>query len=116
VQWFGPAETKTDSVEVIEMDVREGGRFNISFSTQDGEFHRVSGVYKEVVPDAKLVFSWAWYTMPERESQVTLTLKPEGANTLLTLTHEQFFNEAARDGHRHGWTGTLDKLAAWLAP
>ena len=116
VQWFGPAETKTDSVEVIEMDVREGGRFNISFSTQDGEFHRVSGVYKEVVPDAKLVFSWAWYTMPERESQVTRTLKPEGANTLLTLTHEQFFNEAARDGHRHGWTGTLDKLAAWLAP
>jgi hypothetical protein len=34
---------------------------------------------------------------------------------LLTLKHERFFDEAARDGHRYGWGGALDKLEAYLA-
>ena len=29
---------------------------------------------------------------------------------MLTLTHEQFFDEAARDSHKQGWSGSLDKL------
>ena len=40
--------------------------------------------------------------------------KAEGKGTLLTLKHEQFFDQAAADGHKRGWTGTLEKLAAWL--
>jgi hypothetical protein len=42
-------------------------------------------------------------------------LQPDGAGTLLTLTHEQFFDEAARDSHRQGWTGALEKLARLFA-
>jgi hypothetical protein len=34
---------------------------------------------------------------------------------LLTLHHEQFFDQAARDGHERGWLGTLDKLQTYLA-
>jgi hypothetical protein len=29
--------------------------------------------------------------------------------------HEQFFDEAARDRHREGWSGLLDKLGQYLA-
>jgi hypothetical protein len=46
---------------------------------------------------------------------VTVTLKRDGDGTLLTLQHEQFFDEAARDRHRSGWTGTLDKLEKYFA-
>ena len=81
----------------------------------DGEEHDVSGVYREVVPNQKLVFTWAWRTTPERESLVTVTFKPDGDGTLLTLLHEQFFDEAARDRHAYGWTGTLDKLEKFFA-
>ena len=45
---------------------------------------------------------------------MTVLLKSEGSGTLLTLTHEQFADEAARDRHEHGWTGTLDKLEQFL--
>lgn len=107
--WFGPAETVASSVQA-DMDVRVGGRFRVSFDTVDGEYHQVGGVYREVVPNERLVFTWAWHTTPERESLVTVTLKADGAGTLLTLHHEQFFDRAARDGHERGWTGTLDKL------
>jgi uncharacterized protein YndB with AHSA1/START domain len=81
----------------------------------DGQQHDVSGVYRELVPSEKLVFTWAWKSTPERESLVTIELKPDGDGTILTLTHEQFFDEDARDRHQHGWIGSLEKLARYLA-
>jgi uncharacterized protein YndB with AHSA1/START domain len=112
--WFGPSQTVPGSVHA-ELDVRAGGRFRVSFKTDNGEHHEVGGVYREVVPNEKLVFSWAWHTTPERESLVTVLIKSEGNGAILTLTHEQFFDQAARDGHESGWTGTMDKLEHYLA-
>lgn len=114
VRWFGPAHTQQDQVRA-DMDVRVGGTYRISFEGADGEKHQVGGVYREIEPVRRLVFSWAWHTTPERESLVTVTLKPDGAGTLLTLHHQQFADDAARDGHRAGWTGTLDKLEQLFA-
>jgi uncharacterized protein YndB with AHSA1/START domain len=113
VGWFGPSDADQKSVKA-ELDVRTGGRFTIGFTHASGEYSRVSGIYKEVVPNEKLVFSWAWYTTPERESQVTVLIKPDGKGSLLTLKHEQFYDEAAAAGHKRGWTGTLEKLATYL--
>lgn len=92
------------------MDVRPGGRYTIAFHTPDGEEHRVSGVYEEVVAARKLSFSWAWQSTPERVSFVTVTMRPDGAGTLMSLRHERFFDRAARDSHEHGWTMTIAKL------
>ena len=82
-RWFGPAQIK-DAVQA-EIDLRVGGRYLISFESADGEYHQVGGVYREIVPNRLLVFSWAWHTTPERESQLTIALKPDGGATLLTL-------------------------------
>jgi len=112
VRWFGP---DAGPVHHAETDVRVGGRYAIAFSTEDGERHHVSGTYHEVVPNEKLAFTWQWITMPERQSFVIVTIKPDGDGSILTLHHEQFFDEAARDGHRLGWTGALDKLERLLA-
>jgi uncharacterized protein YndB with AHSA1/START domain len=102
-------------VKQASADVRVGGRYAVQFHTEDGEEHNVGGIYREVVPNQKLVFTWAWRTMPERESLVTVLIKPEGTGSLLTLVHEQFFDEAARDRHAQGWTGCLAKLECYLA-
>jgi uncharacterized protein YndB with AHSA1/START domain len=112
--WFGPPETVAGSVRA-ELDVRVGGRFRVSFDAVDGEYHEVGGVYREVVPSEKPVFTWAWHSTPERESLVTVLLKPDGCGTLMTLMHEKFFDEAARDGHLYGWGGALDKLETYVA-
>jgi uncharacterized protein YndB with AHSA1/START domain len=115
IHWFGPHETIQGSVKA-EMDVRTGGRYQVGFKTVDGEYHQVGGVYREVVPDRRLVFSWAWHSTPERESLVTVTVAADGENgTLLTLHHEQFFDQKARDGHERGWTGTMEKLDRYFA-
>jgi uncharacterized protein YndB with AHSA1/START domain len=108
IRWWGV--TGHANAPIAKADLRVGGRFHVQFWTPDGEQHNVSGVYREVVPDRKLVFSWAWQSTPERESQVTIDLKADSDGTILTLTHEQFFNETARDDHRRGWTLALDTL------
>jgi uncharacterized protein YndB with AHSA1/START domain len=112
MRWMGP-----EGVEVLSAacDARVGGRYRWVMRSPDGETHDVSGVYREVVANEKLVFTWAWKSTPERESLVTVTLRPDGGGTLLTLTHEQFFDETARDHHQHGWIGSLDKLEKYVA-
>lgn len=113
IRWWGV--TDHEKTPIAETDLRIGGRFRVQFWTPDGEQHCVGGVYREIVPDRKLVFSWAWQSTPERESQVTLDLKPDTDGTILTLTHEQFFDEKARDDHRRGWTRALDNLESVFA-
>ena len=54
-------------------------------------------------------------TTPERESLVTVDIKPDGDGSLLTLTHEQFFDADARDRHQGGWNSALDKMEQMFA-
>ena len=50
-----------------ESDPRKGGRYLILMRSPNGEPHDVGGVYREVIANEKLVFTWAWHSTPERE-------------------------------------------------
>jgi uncharacterized protein YndB with AHSA1/START domain len=109
---MGPGEVTVLSVET---DPRTGGRYRWRMRAPSGEVHDVSGIYREFVPNEKLVFTWASISTPERESLVTVSIKPDGDGSLLTLTHERFFDEEARDRHQQGWGSALDKMEKMFA-
>ena len=109
--WWGPDAGPTLRAEA---DVRPGGRFSILFRLLNGAEHNPTGVYREVVPDRRLVFTWEWPGMPERESLVTFRLEPLDGGTELTLIHAHLPDEAARKSHEEGWSGLLDKLSVFL--
>ena len=111
IRWWGPDAGPTLRAEA---DVRPGGRLSVLFRLLHGEEHNPTGVYREVVPGRKLVFTWEWPGMPERESLVTFLLKPFDGGTELTLIHEQLPDEEARQSHARGWSGLLDKLVGFL--
>jgi uncharacterized protein YndB with AHSA1/START domain len=112
-RWWGPEAG--DPVSLAELDVRVGGRFRIVFGGPEGRLHECAGIYKEVVPNRKLVFTWCWpNSTPDRVSLITILFDPAGAGTHLVFRHEQFFDEAARDGHKRGWTQTFAKLDEFL--
>jgi uncharacterized protein YndB with AHSA1/START domain len=112
IHWWSPVEFET---LICESDPTVGGRFRVLMRGPDGTEHDVSGRFREVVRNERLVFSWAWKTAPEQVSQVTITLKPDGAGTLLTLLHEQLPDAPTRDSHNTGWSGALDKLERLVA-
>ncbi len=114
-RWMGPGEIVAIRAE---SDARVGGRYLIMMRSPNGEAHDVSGVYREIVPNEKLVFTWSWKVAPPDqpyESLVTVLLRPDEGGTLLTLTHEKFFDEETRDGHEGGWSGAFDKLEKLFA-
>jgi uncharacterized protein YndB with AHSA1/START domain len=112
-RWWGPSPG--DRVSVAELDVRVEGRFRIVFGGAEGTEHECAGVYRQVVPNRKLVFTWSWpRTTPERVSLVTIELRKRDKETELLFRHEGFFDEKVRDGHKEGWSGAFEKLSGYL--
>lgn len=108
-RWFGPHHTK---VEQAEIEAREGGRFLIRLVEENGERHGVGGTYTVFEPERRLVFTWAWVSMPERESRVTVEFRPIPEGTEVTLTHDRFADPETATRHRRGWTESLERLEA----
>ena len=79
-----------------------------------GEAHNVGGVYREMVPNEKLVFTWAWEAAPPdepQESLVTVLLKPDGDGTLLDADPRAACSTKKRaPATRAAGTAALDKL------
>ncbi|MGH8673041.1 MAG: SRPBCC family protein [Burkholderiales bacterium] len=112
-RWWGPGGH--DPVSHAELDVRVGGRFRIVFGGPGGKDHEVQGIYKEVVPNRKLVFTWTWpNSTPERVSLVTVLLNAVAGGTQLEFLHERHFDETVRDNHRQGWSESFAKLERFL--
>ena len=111
MQWWGPDAGPTLRAEA---DVRPGGRFSVVFRLMNGDEHNPTGIYREVIPEKKLVFTWDLPGAEEPESLVTFRLEPIDVGTKLTLTHEQLPDEPARKSHEQGWSGLLDKLPVFL--
>ncbi|HUZ33006.1 MAG TPA: SRPBCC domain-containing protein [Xanthobacteraceae bacterium] len=114
-RWIGPGEMKG---VIAETDARAGGGYRWVMQSPVGQRLDVGGVFREVVPNEKLVFSWAWKVEPPdtpHESLVTVLFKADGDGTLLTLIHENLFDDDSRNGHQQGWIGAFDKLEKFVA-
>lgn len=112
-RWMKPS----DEFQMLgaETDVRVGGRYHLVIKSPDGEEHDVSGVYREVAANRKLVYTWTWKSAPGRESLVTVELIPAGDGTELMLRHDGFADKPSRDRQEHGWTGCVRRLARLFA-
>jgi uncharacterized protein YndB with AHSA1/START domain len=115
--WFTPRPWTTP---VVEVDVRPGGASHMIFRGPDGEEFPNQGVYLEVVPGERLVFTDA-YTggwMPSAKPFMTaiITFADEAGGTRY---HARVLHWTAEDRARHeqmgfhdGWGRAADQLAA----
>jgi uncharacterized protein YndB with AHSA1/START domain len=107
-QWFAPGDS---TVADASVDFRVGGSYRIHIRGADGKDWIVSGVYREIRPPERLVFTWRWAHDPDMpDTIVTLDLHERGARTEVQLTHDNLPHEDSRKAHEHGWVGCFDKL------
>lgn len=115
-QWFAPSDQM--KTEVLELDVRVGGRYRIRMEEgeNDCEFHIVGGEYLSIVPNKKLIFTWQWED-DDSNTEMLLTLKfiDKGDTTDFLLTHERILDQETRDSHNEGWTSCLARLGTLLS-
>ena len=113
--WLGP---QGFTCPHCQLDVRAGGAWRACLRSAEGQDNWVSGVYREIRPPGKLVFTWAWDQADGsrgNETVVTLEFRADGAGTELVLRQELFATTEFRDNHRKGWTSSFDCLAEHLA-
>ncbi len=115
LNWWGPRDFPATH---LEMDLRPGGAWRGCLtSPEDGRVLWQGGVFREIVPPRRLVFTFAWDEEGERglETLVTIEFAEQGGKTLMTFRQAPFQSDGERDGHGYGWTSTFDRLAADLA-
>jgi uncharacterized protein YndB with AHSA1/START domain len=116
VRWFGP---KGFQSTVEALDLRPGGRFRIVMRSDEGKLYPMAGVYREIVPPVRLVYSETSEGLPGGEALVTITFVEREGRTRMTM-HTEFATEADRDaaialGVEGGWRETLERLETLLA-
>jgi uncharacterized protein YndB with AHSA1/START domain len=96
------------------LDPRPGGVFGV----QVGLDHLAHGVFKEVVPNRKVAFTWGWEStdpslaaLKPGESLVEIELEPREGGTLVRLRHSRLPKDIS-EMHVDRWSNYLGKLEA----
>ena len=117
VQWFVPEPW---SVARVDVDVRPGGRSLVVMRSPEGQEVPNDGVYLEVVPNRKLVFTDAyragWIPSDKPFMTAIVSFEPLGDQTRYTAT-VRHWNEQDRKTHEDmgfhtGWGICADQLEA----
>jgi uncharacterized protein YndB with AHSA1/START domain len=114
VLWWGPKEFPAAD---LEMDLRPGGVWRGRLrSPDDGRELSHKGVFREVTPPERLVFTFSWDEDGERglETLVSITFADQGDKTLMEFRQIPFQSTDERDGHRYGWGSAFERLDAQL--
>jgi uncharacterized protein YndB with AHSA1/START domain len=118
VRWLGPVTWPAISHTA---DLRVGGRWSATLESTAGEgiYHQY-GIYIEIVPEERLVFTFKWAdghedgTPVDTLVTVVLTDRQDGG-TQLDFTHAELKSPLSAQRHREGWTSTFDRLDQWIA-
>ena len=125
MKWYGPKGFTTPTCQI---DLRVGGRHLWSMQSPDGRQIYYTGVYKEIVPMERLVFtdslsdaegnvlSPSAMGMPEGSPEsmdVTVTFEHKGGKTTVTVSHVGFGEGG--DYAAVGWEQAFEKLAEVLS-
>ena len=116
-QWFAPRPWTTP---IVETDVRTGGSSLVVLRGPEGQEFPCPGVYLEVVPNQRLVFTDAytkdWEPSDKPFMTVTVTFDNEAGGTRYTAVCKHW-NDADREAHEkmgfhQGWATCAEQLAA----
>ena len=116
-QWFTPRPWTTP---VVELDVRAGGSSYILMRGPDGNEFPNRGVYLEVVPNEKLVFTdayteaWVPTDKPFMTGIITFSDEDGGTRYTARALHWTDADCAAHEqmGFHEGWGKATDQLEA----
>lgn len=112
--WMGP---EGYDCPVAEVDFRVGGKYRALIRSPETGDSWFSGVYREIKPNERLVFTFMWNnTGPSAglETLITIDFAEVRGKTSMRFHQTPFRDVDARDRHVWGWTSAFDKAAAYV--
>jgi len=114
-RWLHPQGLETPG-ETFRIDAKVGGRYAYTMvNDETGERYPTGGVYREVVPFERLVFTWGDpEDDPDEAPLVTITLRSGGDLTRMTFDLRGVDGMRGDGSFYDGWEHALDSLAQYL--
>jgi len=110
-RWFGPHGW---SLSVCEVDLKVGGSWRFVLRGPEGQDMGMRGVYREITPPERLVYTEAYDDYPG-ESLVTTVLAERFGRTTMTATilypSQEIRDIVLNSGMEHGAAESYDRLA-----
>jgi uncharacterized protein YndB with AHSA1/START domain len=115
VHWWGRRDS---TLSVCELDLRAGGAYRFVMRKSGGQEYGFRGVYREVTPPERLVYTFEFEGMPGHVAVGTLVFTEEGGKTRLDSTL-LFDTVEDRDGMlqsgmEEGSAETMERLVEYL--
>ncbi len=114
-EWWGPRRLKT---EVVEMDVRVGGKWAFNNFDDDGTVYEFRGEYLEVDPPNSITQTFEFMGAPGHVSTERLTLNEVDGGTQVRVSADYGSAEGAaavvNSGMEQGASETYDRLEELL--
>jgi uncharacterized protein YndB with AHSA1/START domain len=129
LQWFFNPSMPNPH-EPITVDLRVGGAWRVKFVMSEEVEYYTGGIYREIVPGEKLVFTWGatdgWPKIdlndPDDCPVITILFSDLGERTEMIFhvrLAEGMADERVREwlatGMREGWGATIDRVIALFA-
>ena len=115
-RWAGP---RGFTATHVEQDGRPGGAWRLCLREDaTGRELWQGGVFREIVPPERLVFTFAWDQEDGTrgpETLVTITFAEHAGRTTMVFRQAVFNTQANRDGHQGGWSSAFDRLEELVA-
>ncbi|MER7399896.1 SRPBCC domain-containing protein [Streptomyces sp. NPDC000151] len=114
--WYG-GELEVP-VEEMAMDVRAGGAWHLVVRTPDGGELPFHGVYREIVPPERLVFTLKDASAPEDAEGELVTVALNGLGDKTEMDFQQTGGTLSAGQYaqaKAGWTGFFARLAEYVA-
>jgi uncharacterized protein YndB with AHSA1/START domain len=108
-RWMGPGGFECRQARI---DLRVGGAYRVMiWSPAHGE-QWFGGVYREIEPGRRLVFTFAWDNDGPSagvEMLITILFEERDGKTVQTFHQTGFVSAQSRDSHFGGWSGAFEK-------
>lgn len=119
VQWFTPAPWKTTKAET---DLRVGGSSYIEMQGPNGEVMPNRGVYLEIIPNRKIVFTdaftsaWLPSEKPFFVGEINFIPEGDGTRYIAKARHWQQADKEMHEqmGFHAGWNAAADQMVELL--
>jgi len=114
IRWWGPKDFTCTS---FELDFRPGGAWRACIVSDAYGENWMSGHYREIEKDKRIVFTFAWEggrDQPGVETLVTVTFAEQDGRTVQTFHQVPFRSVESRDSHVGGWNECFDREQVYV--
>ncbi len=114
IEWLGP---KDSTCTQLDLDFCPGGKWRACIVSQAYGESWMGGEFREIVPDKRIVMSFAWEDgrdQPGIPTLVTVTFEAKGGKTVQRFHQAPFLHVEARDSHIDGWNQCFDREEAYV--